>query len=244
MFRFKAAGTHLLICCAIALMVFLAIATAWYPGALLDTAGGLELFLVVVGVDVTLGPLLTLVVYKPGKKGLAFDLVVIAVLQVSALVYGVHVLFEARPVYVVYVKDRFELVRANDLADEDLAKASGYASLPWNGPRIAAARLPTDPEERFRMMISGMAGKDVQMYPQYYVRYEDAAGEAIAAAKPISRLRELNPGRGEVIDATGLRDEAMRYLPVRAGKRDLTALIDASTGNVVKFVALKPWEYN
>ena len=38
-----------------------------------------------VSVDVTLGPLITLIIFKPGKKGLLFDLVVIGMMQSAAL---------------------------------------------------------------------------------------------------------------------------------------------------------------
>ena len=141
--RYRASGTHFAISATVAAIVFALIALVWYPGTLLSGAGGLELFVLVASVDVTLGPLLTLIVFVPGKKGLAFDLAVIGMLQVTALVYGVHVLFEARPAYIVFVKDRFEVVRANEIEDADLAKArSPFNERPVTGPRIAGARLP------------------------------------------------------------------------------------------------------
>ena len=46
------------------------------------------LILLMIGVDVVIGPLLTLIVFDPKKKHLKFDLVVIAALQLAALAYG------------------------------------------------------------------------------------------------------------------------------------------------------------
>ena len=246
--RLRAGAIHFGISTTVAILVFAAIALVWYPGALLEGAGGLELFLVVAAVDVTLGPLLTTLVFVPGKKGLTFDLFVIGILQVVALAYGMHVLHDARPAYIVFVKDRFEVVRANEIEAADLARARpGFDRIPLTGPRVAAARLPTDPAEAHRIMLSGIGGKDVQTFPQYYFPYDELRAEALAKAKPVKELRALNPGRGAEIDAIAAalaaRDEGLRFLPVRAGKRDLVALLDARDGRALKFVALRPWEY-
>lgn len=246
--RLKAGAIHFALSATVAALVFAAIALVWYPDGLLSGAGGLELFLLVACVDVTLGPLLTTIVYVPGKRGLAFDLAVIGTLQVGALLYGVHVLFEARPAYIVFVKDRFEVVRATEIEDADLARGKpGFDSIPLTGPRLAAARLPKDPAEAYRIMLSGIGGKDIQTYPQHYVPYDELRAEALAKAKPMGDLRALNPGRGDEIDAfaRGLSrgDADLRFLPVRAGKRDLVALLDARDGRALKFVALRPWEY-
>lgn len=246
--RLKAGGIHFALSATIAALVFAVIALVWYPDGLLPGAGGLELFLLVACVDVTLGPLLTTIVFVPRKKGLPFDLAVIATLQVAALVYGMHVLFEARPAYIVFVKDRFEVVRANQIEDADLARGRpGLDYRPLTGPRVVAVRMPTDPTEAFRILISGIGGKDVQTYPQHYVAYDELRAQALAKAKPVAELRALNPGRGAEIDAVAASlsrsDQQLRFLPVRAGKRDLVALLDARDGHALKFVALRPWEY-
>src|SRR4051812_43661664 len=171
-YRLIAGLVHLSISATIAAAVFLPIYFFWYPDVLYDYAGGRDLFLLIVSVDVTLGPLITTVIYVPGKWGLKFDLIVIGTLQSLALAYGVYVLFESRPVYFVFVKDRFEMARANDYPDAELAKASkGYGALPlpWTGPKIVAAKLPTTQKEQFDVMLSGIGGVDVHLMPQYYV---------------------------------------------------------------------------
>ena len=115
--RWQAAAIHLGISAAIALAVVGAMRIAWYPAPYFDAAGGAMLLLLLVGVDVVVGPLLTLVVYSPQKKHLHADLAVIAALQLAALAYGVSVMYGARPVYVAFAGDRFELVAANAIAD-------------------------------------------------------------------------------------------------------------------------------
>jgi len=96
-----------------AVLVFMG--TVWYRWPLFRIAGGSGLTLILAGVDMTLGPLITLVVFKSGKKGLKFDLAVIALLQATALAYGVHVVYAARPVYLVFAFDRFNVMTAEDI---------------------------------------------------------------------------------------------------------------------------------
>jgi hypothetical protein len=57
----------------------------WYPQHYFAAMGGTTLILLLIGVDVVIGPLITLIVFDPKKKSLRFDLAVIAVLQLGAL---------------------------------------------------------------------------------------------------------------------------------------------------------------
>ncbi len=248
MTRSRAALTHFGLSLLVVGAVFLLLYFFWFPEPLFRGAGGRDMFLVLALVDITIGPLITLIIFKHGKKGLKFDLAAIAVLQLAALAYGTHALYEARPVWVVFLKDRFDLIRANDVRDEDRAKAKpAFRHLSLSGPGIAGARIPTDPDEKFRTMLSGMAGLDVSAYPQHYVDYSEVSAEALDKAKPIAELRKLNPDRGPGIDRaiakTGRGESEIRFLPLRAGKRDLAVLIDGANGAVLSLVDLKPWNY-
>ncbi|HUP96923.1 MAG TPA: TfpX/TfpZ family type IV pilin accessory protein [Usitatibacter sp.] len=245
--RFRAAAIHLGLSATAVATVFLVVYLLWYPGDLFASAGGRDLFLLVLFVDLTIGPMVTLLVFKPGKKGLVFDLWVIGLLQVSFLAYGVWTLSESRPVYIAFVKDRFELARANQVPDSVLAtaKMNRYRDLPWTGPRLTGVRFPTDVEEKWKLAISGMAGVDIQSYPQYHVPYDEVRTAVVAASAPLGNLSKFNSGLDldAVAARVGRKPPDVRFLPVRAGKVDLTALIDAKNGEVLKLVALKPWEY-
>ena len=246
--RLRAGLIHLSLSAAIAALVFLPIYFVWYPDVLYEHAGGRDLFLLIVSVDVTLGPLITTIVFVPGKWGLKFDLAVIGLLQAAALAYGVYVLFESRPVNIVFVKDRFELVRANEYPEGELEKAASgrHGSLTWTGPRIVGAKLPTDPKERTDLMFSTIGGgADVHLLPRYYVPYDEIRPLAREKGERLQKLRERNPThRAEVdalIAASGRNEEGLRFLPMRAGKTDLTILIDAKSGDILKISSLKPW---
>ena len=245
--RLRASATHFSIVTVVLTGIFLLTYGLWYPKGLFVSARGIELFLIIAIVDLTVGPLLTFIVYVPGKKGLFFDMSVIVLLQTSALAYGLHVLYESRPAYLVFVMDRFELVRANAIPDELLAKARAtpYGELPLDGPRIVGARIPDDPRERDQVTFAAIGGIDLHHFPQHYVPYDRVRDEVRAHAAPLAKLRELNPGAARDIDRlvsrSGVPEAALRFLPVRAGRSDLAAIIDLKSGDLVEVVALRPW---
>ncbi len=249
MTRYRASATHLLLSLAVAAAVFIAVRMVWYPGVLFDGAGGRDLFLLIVAVDVTLGPLITLIIFKPGKKGLRFDLVVIAMLQLAALGYGLWAISLSRPVHVAFVKDRFELTRASDIETTDLAKARdpAYASLSWSGPEYIGVDLPVDPKEQFDLMVSATSGKDVHTYPKYFVPYAKHAAVAARKAAPLAQLRKLNPARAAEVDAIPGRvrraESELGFLPLKTDRGDLAVILDVRDGKVLELLALRPWEY-
>jgi hypothetical protein len=245
--RVRAGLIHLTLSAAIAIAVFLPIYFLWYPDVLFQRAGGRELFTLIVGVDVVVGPLITFVIFVPKKKGLMFDLAVIAVLQTAALAFGVHVLFESRPAYIVFVTDRYELVRANQFPEGELEKSrgKGYDKLPLGGPKLVGAKVPRDPDEKHRLMMAAMAGIDLYLFPQHYVPYDDVRAEVRSAALPLETLRKRNPTRPAEVAATlarlGRKEDEVRFLPLAVGKASFAAFVDAKTGDILKISPLNPW---
>lgn len=240
--RLRAGAVHLSITAVLMASIVTLVLLYWYPLGLFEAAGGAGIFAIVVAADLTIGPMLTTIVYVPGKRGLAFDLATIAVLQVSALAYGVHTLHEGRPVSVVFVADRFEVVRAKDLDEKRWAGRRH----PFAGVDITGSRLPTDRDKLTELVIASMSGLDLQHFPEYYVPYPQVAPEVLKASHPFADLRRNNPGEAAAIDriARGLdRPEAqLRYVPVRTGRADAVAIVDARDASVLRFADLRPWE--
>jgi len=244
MSRWKASGIHLLLSIAIASTVLVIMLTLWYPWPLFEAAGGSRLIFILAGVDVTLGPLITLVIFKSGKPGLKFDLTVIALLQVTALVYGVHTVYLARPVYLVFTVDRFDLVTVKDLDPEDLAQVTRtqFKRPPLGRPSYAAAVLPADPAARSKILDTSFAGKDLQMYPQYYVPYEQEAANALKRAKAIDVLLKRDPDAMQrYLRSAGRSADSVKFLPLRARQTDGAVLLDATSGAPLDIVLVEPW---
>src|SRR5690554_4782220 len=89
MFRIKCAAVHLLLSLIFAVTLYWLVFYIWYPQPLSVAVGVGSIFLMVLVVDMVLGPLLTFLVSKKDKASLIFDWSVIAVLQIAALAYGV-----------------------------------------------------------------------------------------------------------------------------------------------------------
>lgn len=247
--RWKASALHLCVSAAIGAIVVGAMLLVWYPGPFFTAMGGNDLVLILLGVDVVLGPVITLVIFNRGKAArlLRIDLALIGTVQAIALAYGVHVIAEVRPVYMVFTVDRFDLVAASDLREEELARVADprFRGVPWGRPRTIAVRSPTDPREQMRIIRSALAGADLQTFPQYYVEYEALAPRALRVSKPFSLLRTRHPEEAARIDRKlaelGRRPEELRFLPLKARTRDYCVLIDAKDGAVAGFLELLPW---
>lgn len=246
--RYQAFGTHLLASGLVALLSAALVFLLWYPPPLTVATGVTDIFLLLLVVDVVVGPVITLIVFNPAKKELKRDLLVVLLLQLSALLYGLNTVFVARPVYAVYNVDRFDLVYANDLTPQKLEKVSlpQFKSPPLLGLDIIAARRPDDAKERNEIMFDAIeGGDDVPQLPQFYVPYAQAQPLAIKRVQSIETLRGFNPDRGAEIDALvqrhAQRAGGIGFLPLKGKVADLAAIVTLDTAEVVEFVALKPW---
>jgi hypothetical protein len=244
--RWTAFGVHLAISALIAATVLVLIVWLWYPSPYFEAMGGEVLLRLLIGVDVVLGPVITLIIFDPRKPRLRYDLATIAVLQLAALAYGGWVMFEARPVYNVFVKDRFETVPANRIDGESLARApEAFRALPLTGPRVVAARPPESAKERTAIIFSAVSGgPDVADMPHLYTPYSNAATEAARAARPLANLsrrdRQTADAVSEVVTTVTPPGRSLGYVPVRARNKDFAAVVDRNTGEVVGYIAASP----
>jgi hypothetical protein len=249
MSRIKAFSIHLAISAVIAASVIALMLLLWYAPPFFSALGGKHVLLILLGVDVTLGPLFTLIIFNPlkSRKALTFDLSVIAILQTAALIYGMNVVFQARPVFVVFSRDSFDLVTANMLAKEDIDKAKNpsYRSLPLTGPLYVYTEMPADNKERKEVVFGAFSGKDLPQFPQYYMPYEEHMAVAGRAAKSVAELEELNPERRadieNLIHASGRAEADLGYLPLRARYRDQAVLVGKNDGKILALLEVNPW---
>ncbi|WP_019531237.1 hypothetical protein [Dasania marina] len=191
--KLKAALLHLLasvlvVSCAAVLVFYV-----WYPGEFSSMLGGLELFLFVAMCEVLLGPVISLVIYNPAKpkKELFRDYAIVLSIQLAALIYGLYAVALSRPVYLVFVKDRIEVIAAVEIDEVDLkaAKYTEYSRLSWSGYKRVCVDAPTDKDEKSELLFSAVEGKDIQHYPKYYRPCGN--DEVIAAAYASARLKEI-----------------------------------------------------
>ena len=114
--RWTAFAIHLGISALVFLVLAAVIIFVWYPGFLFQTDGGWQGIRLIAGIDLVLGPLLTLIVYNKGKKSLPIDLSIIALVQVSALCVGTYLVYQERPLAIIFADNRFITMSHNSFA--------------------------------------------------------------------------------------------------------------------------------
>lgn len=151
MSRFTAFAIHLGISTGIFLALFALVWFVWYPDEYFATDGGWEGIRLIAAVDVVLGPLLTLIIFRAGKPGLRRDLTIIGIVQTLALSAGVWIVHSERPLLVVFAEDRFVTLNAAQVAR---AKHHAPAIIAQSErlPAYAYVRLPDDPAEMKKLL--------------------------------------------------------------------------------------------
>lgn len=247
MTRWKASFIHLLISILVVGSVAAYVVYFWYPPALMHMAKADRLLMLIAGVDLIVGPLLTLIIYKVGKPKLKLDLAIIGLIQFSFLAYGLYTTWNSRPVFLVAVPDRFELVFANEITPKRLAEAKieRFKKLSFTKPVLVGAPMPKNPKEQEDIMFSAVGGQgDIQTMPKYFVDYSAVKKNLLARAKPLTAGKSLSAENAKILQAAaqsyGYRFEQLRYLTLGSSRNYAVMLVEAESGNVVGPVNVDP----
>ncbi len=234
---------HLSISFFIALLVVSLVFFIWYPSPLANAVGVTHIFLMLLVIDVILGPLLGLLVYKEGKKTLKFDLSVIILIQIAALCYGVFSIEQGRPAWLVYNVDRFELVRKNELVDTNIQQAQPQFQQPsWFKPQYVATEFAKDIQQRNdEMFAEVLGGISIAQRPERYVELTQAKNQIQQRAQNLELLKQFNDQQS-VQKILAKYPQATGFIPLKANAVDMTVLINKEKGEVVKIVDLRPWK--
>jgi hypothetical protein len=191
---------HLAISSVIALLCLSLVFGLWYPKPLAQALEVSHIFVLMLCIDLILGPLITLVVYKPGKSTLKFDLTTVACIQLLALFYGLYTVGSARPAYLVFTKDRFDLVQAYEVSK--IAGTPSSPSLapqnPWSAPlmgyQLKSAFIPRDNEPVLSLLMASAisGGPDVPHVLDFHQNYAQAFSKIAVAGLNVSQLKSQN----------------------------------------------------
>lgn len=235
--------THLSLSFLIALFVVGLVFYVWYPSPLATAVGVTHIFLMLLVIDVILGPFLGLLVYKEGKKTLKFDLSVIILIQIMALCYGVFSIEQGRPAWLVFHADRFELVRKNDLILENIGQAQPqFQQISWTDPQFAAVKLAVSPQQRNDEMFAEVfSGISIAQRPERYVELTQAKNQIQQRALPLIELEQYN-SKTEVKKTLAKYPKANAWLPLKANAIDMVVLVNKESASIIKIVDLRPWK--
>ena len=243
--RLRASGIHLGISLCLAVLSAALVFGFWYPYPYREISGGRELFLLVVAVDVVMGPLITLAIFNRAKprRELLMDFTVVGLLQLAALGYGLWTVFAVRPVHLVFEYSRMSVVHAIDVDSDLLAKAPpSLQTLPVTGPTVIALRPFKNPAEQFDATTAALKGFRLAARSDLWQAYEPARADVLKEAKPVAELRVRFSNQAAEIDraiaATGKPVTDLRYLPLLSRKTAWTVLLDTTTAEPLGYLPL------
>lgn len=240
--RVKFFISHLLLSLFVIGVILAFVLLVWYPSPLAKAVGVTQIMLILASIDVVVGPVLGFLVYKEGKKSLKFDLSVIVLVQICALCFGVYSIAQGRPVWIVHNVDRFELVRNNEVVQENINQADiQFQQVSWLKPQFVATKFSDNKEERQDDMFAEIAGGvSIAQRPERYVSLDSTKDAIKQRTLSFDVLKEYNTPN-QVEDVVQKYPTAVGFVPLKANAADMTVLVDKD-GNVVKIVDLRPWK--
>lgn len=246
-FRLKAFGLHLLGSILALSLILGSLYLGWYrwPGWYL--ADVVQVFMVMAGVDLVLGPLLTLVIANPSKprRDLTRDVGVIVAIQLVALIYGAISLWNGRPLYYAFSENQLQLVQAYDINASETAlarqRAAELAPHWYSLPRWIWAPLPEDANESAKIVASAVSGgDDVISMPRYFKRWEAGLPALRTQLKTVDELGYFSGADKKALKermrAAGLATDQSNTMVLSGRGKPLLAVFDRNSVTITAIV--------
>jgi len=208
----------------------------WYPLFYFDVLNILSIFLMLLGIDVIIGPLLTLLVYKKNKPGLFFDLSIIIAIQLIAFSYGAYTIYTERPLFLIYSIDRFIIVTANSINTKEIKNPEFLL----NSPKILAANMPKTRKEKNKLVDSILSGgPDIEYQPGRYELINNQKQQLLAKGMSIEQLK-----KSTALSKSKFKTDNKNLLAfplVNTKGKDWLILFDIKTMEIVQLIDTDPW---
>ena len=249
-FRLKAFGLHLLGSASVLSLILAALYFGWYrwPGWYLTDVS--RVVMVMIGVDVVIGPLLTFVIANQNKPRheLKRDIGMIVAAQLCALVYGSASLWNGRPLYYAFSESVLQQVQAYDIDTKEakLAQKQNPALAPhwYSTPRWIWAPLPEDAEQREKIVAQAVTGgDDVISMPKYFKPWESGLPALRSQLKKVDDVAYFAKSEKtklkEKMQAAGIRTDQSNAMPLTGRGHPLLAVVDPATATIKAILGVK-----
>lgn len=227
---------HIAISATLMLILLSIMVLWWYPNGLFSIAGGWAGLKILLPIDMVLGPALTFLFYKPGKKSAVFDLSAIACVQIAALSFGVFAVYSQHPHALVLAEGTLETLTLSDYEnavrsiEEDELQAHAPKDLDSNSPPIVVAKPFTR-----------------ENYGQYF---ESILNDGLELAHRADRYQDLEAGHDtfqsafmdhqKLVDALGDGyNKSYDYLPLRSMHGIGVAVFSKDSGVFIRALPLQ-----
>ena len=236
-FRLKAFSLHLLSSATVLTLILGCLYFGWYrwPGWYLTDVT--RVVLVMVCVDVVLGPTLTLIIanQKKSRRELARDIGIIVAVQLCALGYGSVSLWNGRPLYYAFSESVLQMVQDYDIdaKEAQLGREQNPTLAPhwYSLPRWVWAPLPQDPDERGKIVSAAVSGgDDVISMPRYFKPWEAGVASLRSQLKKVDDVAYFAKSEKkrlkDKMKAAGMADDQLNTMPLTGRGHPLLAVFD------------------
>lgn len=244
--RLKIALRNLVISQIIILLFLLYAWFVWFPHSFTQLGGFYKTAGMLVLADLVLGPLLVFIVFKEGKKYLAFDINVLLSIQIFAFVLGAYSLFLKHPAYAVFKGDRFILTNVSHLYPRqhwfDQIKTSFFSF-----PKLVVAQFPDDPKAQMQLALDIDIGgaPDIDKRPEYFKPFVQGVRDVFHKSITLdllfqdeSTVKKFN----RFYKKYGGKPEDYAYFPLSGNnKKDVIWVFRRSTAEPVAIIDADPW---
>jgi len=236
---------HLGISMVIFLIILYFILVEWYPQPLFRTDGGWQGIQLIAFVDIVLGPLLTLIVFKVGKPYLKIDLSIIAIIQISALISGIIVVHNEHPVAIIIVDNRLHPITAYQVNEAGI-ELSSLQNYSVQVPPMIYFKMPKDKEKYTKLLADSLAtGRGVRLYGEYYEKLSDLNKlKLIQNSMSIEKFIEEKPKEEAIykkfLKNTALIKENLIYFPLYSRYDYGIAVLDIETFEILDILDIFP----
>lgn len=209
-----------------------------YSIPLAKALGAIQILLLVIVIDIIIGPILCFIIYRENKKSLKFDLSLIIFLQISAFTFGSYNLIQGRPAWIVYNQGNFDVVQRVELVTDELSKATNeFKTIPILGPKFAAVKTRS-----FNEINHEEKAKSISFIqqPEKYIKLNVEKENILKNSKPLDELNKYNDKK-DIEKIKQQYPSAEAWLPLRSTTYNMVVLINKDPLQVVKVVDLNPW---
>ncbi len=235
----------------ISLIIFFAllyfIVFEWYPEPLFKTDGGWQGIRLIAFVDIVLGPVLTLIIFKKGKRGLKLDLVIIAIVQMTALISGTIVIYNEHPVAIIIVNNRLHPVTAYQVAEARISYADlqRYSALK---PPLIYSNIPKDDDEYRALLLDSLqTGRGIRLYGEYYKKWTSEIKNSVSQNSMSMEKFLVGKPKEQMVYNKFVSNNKSKvrnfiYLPLYSRYKYSIAVIDKHTFSIVTVLDINPPE--
>ncbi len=242
--RLKAFAIHLSISLLILIGLLYLLVFVWYPQPFFTADGGWQGLQLILGVDLVLGPVLTLMVYNPlkGMTVLRRDLSWVALVQVIALVAGTWIVYDQRTRLVVFANNRFVSMSETQIRESGVTPEV-RKTLKTGHPPMAYVALPDDPAERMQATMGNFGGKLLFKRGDLYQPLNAENRQKIMAEGfDLADLAEAVPEQRHLIDefleAQQRPSSELTALPLYCRYGERVLVMDKLNGEIIDTIKL------